>query len=315
MKKKVLIYVGLMSLAPGLVRAERVDNVLAQMVPADSVGLIGMRMEQLKSTPLFQKLVAQEKIPQLDEFARESGFDPRRDVRDLLFASTGKQTVLLARGTFHLNALLTDKAKKFSYHGYVIVSTGGSSAIPQAGRGGFCVLDSTLAAAGPLPALEAALDQYKSGNRNNAAALLARARSIPENYQIWGITAGSANLISENIPGTSGVPEFGRILQSLQNTLFESDLRNGLKGMAEGYCASARDAKTLADAARGMVGMARLKTPEDQPELLRVWDGIQVAQADRKLTLTVDVGQDLVDQLLKLIQTGRKGRVDAGPGR
>src|ERR1700692_4173267 len=83
--------------------AERGDNVLARMVPDNSITLIGMRMEQLKSTPLFQKMVAQQKLPQLDDFARESGFDPRRDVRDLLLASNGKLTVLLARGTFHLN--------------------------------------------------------------------------------------------------------------------------------------------------------------------------------------------------------------------
>ena len=127
---------------------------------------------------------------------------------------------------------------------------------------------------------------------------------IPENYQIWGVTAGDSNYISENMTGSSGAPDLGRIFRSLQNTSFEADLRNGLKGSAEGSCASAQDAKNLADGARGMVGMARLKTPDNQPELLRVWDGIKVEQADRKITLTVDVGQDLIDQILKLIQNG-----------
>jgi hypothetical protein len=281
----------------GRARAERVDNVLARMVPDDSVTLIGMRMEQLKSTPLFQKLVAQEKLPQMDEFARESGFDPRRDVRDLLLASNGKQTVLLARGSFHVK--VPAQAKAVNYHGYVIVSRGGT----QPAEGGFCILDSTLAAAGPLPALEAALDQYKSGNRKNAAALLTRARAIAEDYQLWGVTAGNSSFMPANGPGASKGPDFGRIVRSLQNALFEADLRNGLKGTVEGYCASAQDAKSLGDATRGMVGMARLNTPENQPELLRVWDGIKVEQSDRKLTLTVDVGQDLVDQILKLVQT------------
>ena len=184
--------------------AERVDNVLAQMVPDNSTTLVGMRMEQLKSTPLYQALVAQEKLPQLDQFARESGFDPRRDVRDLLLASSGKQTVLLARGNFHLN--VPAQAKKFNYHGYVILS----NAIPQQQEaGGFCILDSTLAAAGPLPVLQAALDQYKSGNRNNAAALLSRARAIAENYQFWSVTVGSANLISENMPSATPEPISG----------------------------------------------------------------------------------------------------------
>jgi hypothetical protein len=305
----------LASVGMGRARAERVDNVLAQMVPPDSVMLTGMRMEQLASTPLFQKLVAQQKIPQMDQFAKESGFDPRRDVRDLLLASNGRQTVLLARGTFHLK--VPDKAKKINYHGFVILSNGSE----QKTESGFCVLDSTLAAAGPLLALEAALDQYKSGNRNNAAALLTRARSIAETYQFWVVTAGNGNLISENMPGGSNGPDFGRIFRSLQNVLVEADLRNGLKGFAEGYCPSAQDAKSLSDAVRGMVGMARMNTPENQPDLLRVWDGFKVEQSDRKVTLTVDVAQDLMDELLKLAQSngGRKGRSPGtdgtGPGK
>jgi hypothetical protein len=151
--------------------------------------------------------------------------------------------------------------------------------------------------------LEAALDQYKSGKENHAAGLLTRARAIAENYQIWSVTEGGSNLASEiGVPANG--PDLGRIFRSLQNTLFEADLRSGLKGMAEGYCVSAQDAKNLGDATRGMVGMARLNTPENQPDLLRVWDGIKVVQADRKITITVDVGQDLVDQLLKLAPHG-----------
>src|SRR5579862_6033350 len=173
----------LLLLAALPLRAERVDNVLAQMVPDASVTLVGMRMDQLKATPLFQKLLAQQSLPQLDEFAKETSFDPRRDVRDLLLAGNGQRSVLLARGTFHLT--LPPSAKKFNYHGYVIISNADPH---QPAGGGFCVLDATLAAAGPLPVLEAALDQYKSGNRNNAASLLGRARAIPENYQFWTVT-------------------------------------------------------------------------------------------------------------------------------
>ena len=294
--------------ALNLVAAERVDNVLAQMVPDKTTTLIGMRMEQLKSTPLFQKMMSQQQLSQLDQFAGESGFDPRRDVRDLLIASNGKETVLLARGTFHLKLPAT--ARKTNYHGFVLVPNEG-----QQSQSGFCILDSTLAAAGSLPALQAALDQYKSGNRNNAAGLLARARTIADNFQFWGVTAGGGNFISENMPGGgAGAPDFARIFRTLQNVTFEGDLRSGFKGMAEGDCTSAQDAKTLSDAVRGMVGMGRLNTPENQPDLLRLWDGIKVAQTDRKITLTVDIGQDLIDQLLKLMQSGPDHKGRGAPG-
>jgi hypothetical protein len=287
--------------------AERVDNVLAQLVPDNSVTLIGMRMEQLKATPMFQKLIAQQKLPQLDQFERESGFNPLRDVRDVLLANNGRQTILLARGSFHLK--LPPTANKFNYHGFVVISNRSRVRPPSAkqsdttNESGFCLLDSTLAVAGPLPALEAALDQYKSGNGNNAAALLARARTIPENFQLWGVTTGTGNFISQNLPPASpGGVGFAPMFRTLQNIIFEADLRSGLKGFAEGFCGTAQEAKKVSDALRGIVAMGRLNTPDNQPELLRLWDGMKVELADRKVTLTVDISQDLIDQLVKVMQ-------------
>lgn len=284
------------ALIPGLLAAERVDNVLAQMVPDNTVNLMGIRMEQIKSTPLYQKMLAQQKLPQLDEFARESGFDPRRDVRDMLLANNGNDTVLLARGSFHVKTPPT--VKKINYHGYVIITR--SDPHPQ---GGFCILDPTLAAAGPLPVLQAALDQYKSGNRNNAAALLSRARSVPETFQLYGISSSTGNFLEKNMPSPGGGLDVGQIFRTMHDVFFEADMRNGLKGMAEGYSTSPQDAKKLGDAMRGMVGMGRLNTPDNKPELLRVWDGIKVEQTDRKVVLNVDVSQDLIDEIVKLAQT------------
>lgn len=277
----------------GVLRAERVDNVLALMVPNATRTLVGMRMEQLKATPLFQKMIAQQKLPQLDQFAKDTGFDPRRDVRDLLLASTGGDSVLLARGNFHI----ANKGpfKKSNYHGYEIWTNE---------KAGFCILDRTLAAAGPIPILQAALDQYKLRSRDNAAELLTRARAIPESYQIWVLTSGAANYVAEKMPKPGNGVDVARILQSLGDVQIEADFRSGLNAIAEGWCASPQDAKNLGDVVRGAVGLGRLKTPENQPDLLRLWDGIKVEQHERKVTITTTIGQDLIDELLKLFESG-----------
>jgi hypothetical protein len=118
--------------------AERVDNVLARLVPADSTALFGARLEQLKTTSLYSKLVAQQKLSQLDSFAAETGFDPRRDVRDLLVASNGKPNagVLLARGTFHVNVPSEFKAtlKPVRYKGYILT-------VREKEDSGYCIMD------------------------------------------------------------------------------------------------------------------------------------------------------------------------------
>ena len=170
------------------------------------------------------------------------------------------------------------------------------------GKAGFCILDATLAAAGPLPVLQAALDQYKSANRKNAAALLDRARSVPETYQVYGISTGSGNFVAQNMPTPNQGMDIGQVFRTMQNTFFEVDLRNGMKAMADGWAVTPKDAKTVSDALRGMIGMGRLNTPDNKPELLRLWDGIKVDLSDRRVTLTIDVSQDLVDELVKQVQ-------------
>ena len=67
--------------------------------------LSGIRMEAVRATPLYRKMLAQKALPQLDDFARQTGFDPRRDVRELLIASNGNDVLMAARGTFNLRAI------------------------------------------------------------------------------------------------------------------------------------------------------------------------------------------------------------------
>ncbi len=95
------------------------DPVLARMVPPGTVSLLGARMDQIKTTPMYQKLIAQKKLPDLDRFTRETGFDPRRDVRELLLASNQRKArpVALARGSFQVSGF--GKLKTFKHGIYV----------------------------------------------------------------------------------------------------------------------------------------------------------------------------------------------------
>ena len=254
-------------------------------------------MEQLKTTPLYQKLVAQQKLPQLDEFTATTGFDPRRDVRDLLVASTAKahSGVLLARGSFHITADLSKMkdVHRMDYRGYAIWAT-------TADEAGFCILDPTLAIAGPMVGLREALDQYNSRPAAGAAVLLNKARAVPNQFQLWVVSTGAADFIANNMPETGPAANFRKIFQSLENTFVQADLSRGLNMLAEGNCKTDLDAKNLGDAARGLIGFGRLSVPDNQPELLRIWDNIQVERTDRTIRIDANIPQELIDRLIQI---------------
>jgi hypothetical protein len=273
-----------------------VDNVLERMVPPGSTSLVGGRMDLIKQTSLYRKMVATQSLPQVDEFARDTGFDPRRDVRELLFIETPRGSVLLARGTFHLNPAPLKGTQQTRHGEYLILGQGSS---------GFCILDSTLAVAGEIPAIEAALDEWKSGTHTAARPLLARVAGVPPQAQLWGISTGLAGFLADHAPGVaSGALDFSKIFRGLEDTSFQVDLSTGLRGEVRGTTANEKDAISLRDTVRGIVGFGRLQVPENQPELLRVWDGINAEQQGRSITIHIDIAQDMLDKLIQMLSSG-----------
>lgn len=271
-------------------RRTNIDSTLVSLIPPDGTMLVGLRMDAIRSTPLYQKMLAKKRLDRLDEFARQTGFDPRRDVRELLVASIGKDSLVAARGTF--NARAFEGMPRNTYKGYAIYTRD---------RGAVALIDNSTAIAGTVDAVHAALDRRASGGGSAPVELLARARQIPPENQVWSVANGFDNLLTGSIPETGNAANIGRILRSLENTTAAADLRTGLNGYINGTCRTDADAKNLGDAARGLVGLGRLSVPEKQPELLRLWDGIKVDQQQRTIKITVAIPQDLIDKLIDLV--------------
>jgi hypothetical protein len=273
----------------------RIDNVLERMVPPGSTGLVGAHMDQIKQTEMYKKMLVAQSLLQLDQFARETGFDPRRDVREILFVTTPQGTVMLARGTFHVNPNALKDAKKTRHGKYEIEGQGGS---------GFCILDSTLAAAGEIPALELALNEWTSGAHTAAQPLLAQVAAVKPQDQLWGISTGKVNFLADHPPAANSGFDFTKIFSSLQDYSFEADFSAGLRAEVRGTTRTEKDAVNLRDTVRGIVGLGRLNTPDNQPDLLKVWDGITVDQQGRSVSLHADVTQELIDRMVQLLTGG-----------
>lgn len=284
-----------MVLAASLCEASpRIDNVLIRMVPAGTTGLVGAHMDQITGSALYQKLMAQQKLPQLDQFARDTGFDPRRDVREILSATTDNGTVLLARGKFTVKHEPIEGLKLVRHGDYNIHAFDES---------GFCILDSTLAVAGQIPAVEAALDEWKANGGHHAAEqLLKSVTTVSPQTPLWGVSTGFAQFLSQNLPraGNNGI-DFSTIFKGIQNTWFSADVSSGFAGSIHCTTATDKDAMNLRDAAKGLIGLGRLSVPENRPELLKFWDGFNVEQDGRSFALNIDVSGDLIDQMVQML--------------
>jgi hypothetical protein len=272
----------------------RIDPALAALVPSDTIILSGARMSELRSTALYSKLISRQRLSELDDFAKKTNFDPRKDVNDMLIANNGADSVVLARGNFKIQAPVG--LKKSAYKGVTIYSKN---------EGAYAILDATTAVAGPEPAVRKVIDQKQSGQRG-AAALLDRARALAGTGQVWFVSNGWGTL-PDRLSGQGGnLSNLSRFFRSIETATAIADLRSGLVANANGQCKTEQDAKTLGDAARGMVGLGRLSVPENQPEMLRLFDGIKVEQKQTSIQVNVNITPDLIDRLLQFTDTRPK---------
>lgn len=133
------------------------------------------------------------------------------------------------------------------------------------------------------------------------AGLREKMRSIPPQSQIWAAGIGSLALVDDAIPKDGNLANLRNVLSKIESWSAGADLRSGLKAEARGVYRTDADAKFIHDALRGLLGLGRLSTPDNAPELLRFYDGIQVAQQTNSVLVTADIAADVLDKALARI--------------
>jgi hypothetical protein len=267
----------------------KIDPALATLIPADTTLLVGTRLEALERTPVYQKYLADRKFPQVEDFARQTGLDPKKDLWELLFVSDGQHHVLLGRGKFANEMeprLEKEGAKRFGYKGYNLIGDEKAAVV---------FFSASTAAMGATESLRFLLDQ-RGASKGPPAALAALMADIPADAQFWAVYGGGPI----DLPFTGNLANITKLVSSIQAGSLYFDLRTGLNGIASGECSTVQSAEDVQGALKALIGLGRLNTPASQPELLKAYEGLRVTLQDQRVRLYIDVPQDVVDQFLAL---------------
>jgi hypothetical protein len=267
----------------------KIDPALATLVPEDTTLLVGTRLEALAKTPVYQKYLADRKFPQVEDFAKQTGLDPQKDLWELLFVSDGKNNVLLGRGKFANEMeprLEKEGAKRFGYKGYNLIGDEKAAVV---------FISSSTAAMGATESLRFLLDQ-RGASKGPPAAIAALIKDIPADAQFWAAYTGGP--IDLGFKGN--LANINKLVGSIQTGSVYFDLRAGLNGMASGECSTDASAEDMQGALKAFIGLGRLNTPANQPEMQAAWDGLRTTREDKRVKLYIDVPQNVVDQFLGL---------------
>lgn len=267
-----------------------IDPQFASLVPADTTLLVGLRVEHLVKTPIYQEYLSGGKIRIIDRFARGTGINPEKSLWNLMFISNGQQSFVLGRGKFADELMAPDFSQKgvrrFGYKGLTLFGDEQQAML---------LINSSTIAIGETPTLRALVDQRPSLT-GLPARLTALTKEVPRQTQFWGVYVGGP----VDLPLTGNLANANKVLGLVGNGAFYFDLTAGMNGTVTGVAANAQDAQQVHDGLAGFLGLGRMMAPKSQPEFLRALDGIQVLQEGQRVSVKITEPEELAATLIGL---------------
>lgn len=276
----------------------RVDAALAPLIPGDAVAIACLRLDRIKKTRFHEQFIEKRKLPQLERFAEQTGLDVRKDIWELLVAMRPAPAPPLAliRGKFGGAFGLEPEFKqpglqRMSYKGYYIVYGDGP---------GVLFLNTGAAAAGRIEDLKALVDRRDQKDWKTNRALLDLAGTLPGTSPFWMAATRGGELLPR-IPEDGPLGGAARLTRTLGQMTVHSSLDNGLAVTVRGGYPDDATARQAAQALRGLLGLARLRTPAQDADMLRVLDGIRVTERQTEVEINAEVASDLIEKFLTLL--------------
>ncbi len=274
-----------------------VDPAFGPLIAPDTKLLAGIRLDKIRETPLYKKLDGQLDLDRrLDLFSRRTGLDPRKDLWQVLVISNGQDMLVLARGKFttgEMEPQLGNLGKeRTTYKDYTLIGNPQTSVV---------FINAGVAVAGTQQALKYLID-HRAEYKNIPPALSAKLATLPHEDQMWLVDDGTLAGLRAQGPDTTGMRSMvSNLVASIRTTTVGVHLDEGAEMEGVVDCISEQGARRVHDALKGAIGLARLNTRDDQMEMLKLYDAVQVNQNGSRVAVNAQVAPDLVEPLLKML--------------
>lgn len=286
------------------------DTQLLNLVMPDAQVVAGINVTNAEATPLGAFLLAQMSANDagLQKMIADTGFDPRKDLTEVLAASNGNPaapvSLALSKGNFDV-AKLTAAAKGAD------ISTYNGATLIVTGKNAEAFLGATIAIAGTLDSVKAAVDRSTSVN-SVGTALAARIHALSTTQDAWSVSLASLSALA---PGASAAPAdsaasagaAGMASQALQFVKNIQSCSAGLKFgdnvqfTAQAVADSAKDAGALGDVIKMVASLASMgaASNKDAAALAQLFQNLKVVTDGSTVNLSASIPEAQIEALLQ----------------
>lgn len=291
----VAVLVAVSLLARGVSAA---DPGLLELAMPDAKVLMGIDVRHILASPVGEMVKAQlgSQTPDMAKLMEWGGFDPFRDLDEILIASPGGQknrpALVAVRGSFNPVAL----TRQLKEAGTVLDVINGIEILagPKPNRDtpvhGMAFLDASTVVAGDLASLRQAIHNRGAGVQINPE-MRDEVEAISAQYELWLIAEAPSDALAGKLPSgdASQMPQL-KSFQSIRR--FSGGLRFSpdMEIAAEMLARSQKDAEELASAIRLLAGLFQANQAKEGsragPNLL---DTLQITVEGSALRLSLTI--------------------------
>jgi len=294
--------------------ASALDPALLELGSPEAQSILGINVDEVKASPLGHYLLGrmQNEDPKLQKFIAATGFDPRRDVREVVVISNNAAShtgLVLARGVYDvrriLNAARAQRLQVSSYKRADIIELPAGEAASSGGasnRGWVAFLDGSLAAVGDSESVKQAID--RRGQRNGVQApIAAKAQELSARYHAWMASTVPADQLNKFAP-QGGSPVRADFSQAIDQISGGVRFGQMVEFAGEAVTRSDKDATALADVLRFLSGMVRPQNSAPQAAFVTaLLQNLQLKTEGPVVQVSSSVSSE---DLQKLIETNKK---------
>lgn len=243
------------------------DPLLMNLLMPDAKVVAGLNVEQARNSPFGQFLLS--KVPSGDaglvKLTATTGFDPRRDLREVLMATMGQpgqQGLVLARGAFDSERILaaaTAAGHTVEAYNGVSILTGKEGDMTHAAA----FLGDTIAIAGDLDSVKGAIDRRANNFSPIDPSLAAQVQQLSGSLDAWSVTTVPlAALSHEKVPDVNlnGMLN-SDVLKSIQQASGGVKFGAIVQFSGEAVANSSQNATALADVIHFLGNMVTANAP------------------------------------------------------
>jgi hypothetical protein len=253
--------------------AASVDPGLLALVPESTVVLTAVDADATRSSEfgqyILQRMDAEDQ--HLQRFVAETGFDPRRDLQNVLFASSNErrtqarsQFAILGRGTFDPSRIASGAKAQSSFSRQSYSGTAVFVNREQGDNTAFAFPDTGVIVIGDLATVKQILDRRANPSTLDPG-LLQRINKVGPNNDLWFASLLSGSSLSNHIefPGPASQLKDSSALQSILQSTGGVRFGSQVKLSFDATTRSPQDATSLADVVRFLSSMIQTQRRSD----------------------------------------------------